>query len=453
MFNPLLLTALSALVTSPVAEPQLRAPVTLILGDPTGIVWSGLEPGETVRIHGLRRTTALRFQNGQREEAPVLLHAWADYRAGADGQVILDQSPARSGTYEGLDGNGLLWSGWPAGDRRLGAGSRADLPIDLLTDERTLLLIPERGGRLLEPRTVPLRSWSDRVRFTELTVERDGVSGVFASLEGAAARPALIQLHGSEGGSMADARARAGRLAERGFAVLALNYVAYGWTGGIAGVEPTLANVPVETIGRARTWLASRPEVASSRIGLIGGSKGAELALVAATVYPWVKAVVGCVPSDAVWAGYGREPRPGELLSSWTVEGRPLPFIAYDRYEDVFSGRATAAEVHVRSRLKSDAAAVEAARIPIQRITAPLLLLSGGKDQVWPSAVMSATIAAEAQRRGAPRVMHLSWPDAGHNICGTGTAPVRETGSDGAADARASGEAFRATLRFLRATL
>lgn len=452
MFS-LLLAALSVSVSSPPGAPPLRAPETLILGDPIGIEWSGLEPGNTVRLHALRRTTATRFENGQRADTPVLLHAWADYRVGNDGQVGPDRSPAIDGTYKGLDANGLLWSGWPAGDSRIGPGSRADLPTDLLTDQRTLLVVPERAGLLLAPRAIPLRSFSDRVRFTELTVDRDGVSGVFATFDGARAQPALIQLHGSEGGSMADARARAGRLAERGFSVLALNYVAYGWTGGIAGVEPTLANVPVEKIDRARSLLDSRPEVASSRIGLIGGSKGAEFALVAATRYPWIKAVVGCVPSDAVWAGYGREPKPGELLSSWTIAGKPLPFIPYDRYEDVFSGKATAAEVHVRSRQKAGEAAVKASLIPIERITAPILLLSGGKDEVWPSAIMSASIAAEAQRRRAPRVTHLSWPDAGHNICGTGTAPVRETGSDGAADAKASGEAFRATLQFLRATL
>jgi dienelactone hydrolase len=84
---------------------------------------------------------------------------------------------------------------------------------------------------------------------------------------------------------MASARAWSGRMAERGFASIAVNYVAYSWTGGIAGVPTTFTNLPVELLDRARNWLASRPEADATRIAMIGGPKGAELALIGASLF------------------------------------------------------------------------------------------------------------------------------------------------------------------------
>jgi dienelactone hydrolase len=239
--------------------------------------------------------------------------------------------------------------------------------------------------------------------------------------------------------------------AERGFAALALNYVAYPVTGGLPGVPATFTNLPVEILDQARSWLAGRPEADAARIGLVGSSKGAELALVGASRLGWVKATVACVPSDLVWAGYGRAPAPGELLSSWSFEGKPLPFIAYDRYEEVFSGRVTAAQVHVRSRAAAPPAAIAAARIPVDRIVGPVLLLGGGRDEVWPSLAMSRNIQAAYRGSGRGILIEVGeYPEAGHTICGTGATPGRADGNDGAATARASGAAFERTLAFLR---
>lgn len=443
----LLLTGLSGPAG---ASPRLVTPEAIILGEESRLRIEGLSPGTTVRLHALRRSVLFGFKDGKQVETPVVVQAWADYRADPAGSVAMDGAVPVAGSYGGADRNGLFWSGWPLGDARLGAARRSDLAALAPTDLRTLVLVPEVSGQLLAPVSVRLRSFGERISFTDLTVAEHGVSGVLAVPNGAGKVPALIQLHGSEGGSMAGARGRAGVLAERGFAVLALNYVAYSYVGGgIPGVEPTLANVPVETIDRARRFLATRPEVRADRIGLIGVSKGAELTLVAAAYFPWVKAAVACVPSDIVWAGYGREPRPGELLSSWTWRGVPLPFVPYDRYEDVFSGKATAAEVHARSRAKAEAAMVAASRIRVERIRAPVLLIGGGKDQVWPSAPMTEAVKQRMGRRAEA----LVFPDGSHNICGTGAATQREDGEDSAADAIASGTAFRRTIAFLREKL
>lgn len=444
----------TAAPAQPEMAPRVIAPSHIIAGDPTTLTISDVAPGERIRIHAFRRTTVSITQDGRRVERPVTTHAWADYRADASGSVALDTAPPLAGTYTGSDPNGLLWSGWPIGDARLGEARRAELDADAAAEPGQLVLRVERNGRLGDPVTVRIRGFSDRVRFTELEVARDGVSGVFAAPEGASRLPTLILLHGSEGGSMAAARAWSGRMAERGFAALALNYVAYAWTGGISGVPTTFTNLPVELLGKARTWIASRAEAHSGWIALVGGSKGAELALVGASRYAWVTATVACVPSDVVWAGYGRQPAPGELLSSWSFQGRPLPFIPYDRYEEVFNGRATAAQVHVRSRTAAPPAVVAASRIPVGQIAGPVLLLGAGRDEVWPSLAMSRNIRAAYRRSGRSKLLEVGeYSEAGHNICGTGAIPARADGRDGGSTARATGAAFRKTLNFLEARL
>lgn len=67
-----------------------------------------------------------------------------------------------------------------------------------------------------------------------------------------------------------------------------------------------------------------------------------------------------------------------------------------------------------RDNLK-DQGVVEAAAIPVERIEGPVLLISGGNDQVWPAESLSdlAMAGIERRRRPYPRV-HLKCPKAGH---------------------------------------
>ncbi|MDT7933069.1 MAG: acyl-CoA thioester hydrolase/BAAT C-terminal domain-containing protein [Sphingomonadaceae bacterium] len=75
-----------------------------------------------------------------------------------------------------------------------------------------------------------------------------------------------------------------------------------------------------------REWLKAQPEADANRIGLWGASKGAEFALIAASRYDWVKAVVAVVPSDVVWEGWGGS---GPATASFAFDGRPLAFEPY----------------------------------------------------------------------------------------------------------------------------
>ncbi|HXR15466.1 MAG TPA: dienelactone hydrolase family protein [Terriglobales bacterium] len=105
--------------------------------------------------------------------------------------------------------------------------------------------------------------------------------------------PAVIGLHGSGGGhaSMADP---AGLLAERGIAVYVLHYFDRTGTTEIDGLQTIFRHFPVwmKTLWDAVSFVARQPQVDPERIGLLGFSLGAYLALSASAIDSRVQAVV-----------------------------------------------------------------------------------------------------------------------------------------------------------------
>lgn len=105
--------------------------------------------------------------------------------------------------------------------------------------------------------------------------------------------PAVIGLHGSGGGhaSMADP---AILLAEHGFAVYVLHYFDRTGTTEIDGLQTIFRHFPVwmKTLWDAVSFVARQPHIDPDRIGLLGFSLGAYLALSASAIDSRIQAVV-----------------------------------------------------------------------------------------------------------------------------------------------------------------
>jgi carboxymethylenebutenolidase len=105
--------------------------------------------------------------------------------------------------------------------------------------------------------------------------------------------PAVIGLHGS-GGGHARMAAHARLLAEQGFAVYIPHYFDRTGTTGLADKATAVRNFPAwgKALWDAITFVERQEAVDGGRIGLLGFSLGAYLAMSVAVVDPRVRAVV-----------------------------------------------------------------------------------------------------------------------------------------------------------------
>ncbi len=330
--------------------------------------------------------------------------------------------------------------------------------------DTVISLVPGRLALRLYWRGHLVDSLEFAIRSSLPTLERRWIAqgdfaGAFVKPAGPGPFPALLVLHGSEGGDSTTARILAEGFANHGYATFAVTY--FAWQNAIPTVSSALANIPLEMLDHARDWLGAQSGVDTSRTIVWGASKGAELALMIASHRTWPKAVVACVPSDVVWTGFGREPHAGERMSSWSDGGVPFPFVPYDRYDESLQGKITARTAHDRSRvLFSDS--VAPARIPVERIRAPLLLLGSDRDEVWASGDMTRSIVARRAAAGlAGTTESLTRAESGHGVCGVPSTPWKlyersyptDTPPSARATAEAGAENWQLTLDFLRRRL
>lgn len=245
---------------------------------------------------------------------------------------------------------------------------------------------------------------------------------------------AVLLLAGSSGRIE---RERADLLAVHGARVRAVR-----WFGG-AGQRPAPHEVPLELFVEQIEELRSRSE----RVAVFGTSFGAEAALSAAC-HTTVDAVIAVAPSSVVWAGV----LDGSWSSHWSHQGEPLPFVPFTAdwrpEEEPPSFRSLYEE-----SLRRFPEAAASARIPVERITADVLLVAGGDDRVWPADAFAASIVAAREAHGLSTTV-VSQPDAGHRIILPGESPASggirmARGGSPRADAVLGSAAWQHVIRLL----
>lgn len=237
---------------------------------------------------------------------------------------------------------------------------------------------------------------------TVTTVNDTGLVAKFYLPKTSGKHPAVIVIGGSEGGIKGTDR-WGEPLAERGYAVLPLAYF------GAEKLPPQLEEIPLEYFKKAIDWLRANPAVDRKRIALVGASRGGEAALLIASTYPQIKAVVAGVPSHVVWQSLNFKEQ--TVKSSWMLGGKPVPFVPYN-YDAPFT---TMLDMFLRSLQQK--AAVEAAIIPVEKIKGPILIISGKDDQLWASSLMCDFVVERLRnKRFRFTYEHLSYENAGHAI-------------------------------------
>ena len=376
-------------------------PSVALYGEPFSWQVTGLRPGEQVTVTAVST-----------DARKVVWESQAIFEADSRGAVDLAARAPVVGGYQGADIFGLLWSMKPA---KPDAGKPIGYRESGVNGWTVELKAVSAGGSTSSTRfrCVWQRPGEGLVR---VPLEQEGVSGFLYYPAQGGPFPGVIILGGSEGG-LFEPRARA--LAANGFAALTLAYFGY------PGQPEELVDVPLETVERAIAWIKAHPKVKGDRVGLVGGSKGGELALLAATRSNDLRAVVALTPAAHAWEGhtlrfFSPDYKP---VSSWSLAGKPLPYVPFkvspEDKEKEKNGELPSFVPFFRDGLaQADAATVAQAAIPVERIKAPILLVSGTDDRIWPAEEFCATIVARLKEAGFPHeVKHVSIAGGGHMSC------------------------------------
>ena len=414
------------------ADVVLDVPREISFYDPPPIRISGLEP-----LHPVTLRVSSADRDGEIQTSTTR------FMPGSDG-VVDTRTSVANGDYDGIDPMGPFWS--------MRGKGRNLLPLTGPV-ETTIEVLDGRGEKKLAGTTIARTVLPADVRVTELRRPAAKFAGRFYSRGGLEKRPAVLTLTGSLGGI--DERV-APYLASHGYEVLALAYFHF------EGLPDDLLEVPLEYFRDALEWLRTQPSVDSSRIAVTGTSKGAEAALLVAASYPdLVRAVVAIVPTHVVWEGFDARSRfggdrqyasPGR--SSWSIEGKPLPFVARVVSEARRKNPPPFASLDVYElalRQPVDDGAV----IPVERIRGGVFLAAGGDDIVWPSLAMARAVEKrlKAKRFRFPVVLR-EYPLAGHQIGPRGyRVPSPPAGGTAFDTAQAGADAWTRALEFLKANL
>ncbi len=226
---------------------------------------------------------------------------------------------------------------------------------------------------------------------TETLPARHGQVDVQLYARDGAPRPLLVGLGGSEGGNAWTRgmwKTQRERFLDQGYAMLAVGYF------GTPNSPEHLDRISLDAIHDAILKAAKDPRVNGQCIGLIGGSRGGELALLLASHYADISAVIAIVPGSAVF------PALTDALTTpgFSLHDKPLPFVPFP-----WSATPNLLVHDLRGafdKMVSNTPAMEAAAIPVERINGPVYFVSASQDEFWPSREMSDAMMARLKQHG-----------------------------------------------------
>lgn len=202
-------------------------------------------------------------------------------------------------------------------------------------------------------------------------------------------QPLIVGLGGSEGGNAWSSdywKPTRDKFIEQGYAFLAIGYF------GAPGTPAILDKIALEDVYNAIMEAAKNSQINKDKIAIVGGSRGADLALLLGSYYNDIRCVVGIVPSHAVFPGHTQEFN----SSCWTFGGKELPFIPVNEAAVPFLMKRDLR--HAFEAMLQDTIAEQQALIPVEKINGPVFLLSASEDEICPSSPMSEKMIARLKQ-------------------------------------------------------
>lgn len=403
------------------------------------------------------------FVSGAKPYAKITLQArttragkdWqaaAVLEADAEGKIDLTNTAPLEGDYSCIAAMGLIWA-----QHHDEAGMLPMFHQDLSQPLETILTASCGDDETIATASMVQLLMAEGV--TREIVQADGLVGVLYRAAGSAPAPAVMIMNGSGGGIN---EPRAALYASRGYHALALGYF------GAPGLPKYISNTALEYFANGLDWLRANVQPKNDFVAISGQSRGGELVLLLGSLFPQkVSAVIGYVPSAFVHGGQAAsDPAIGRDGPCWLFEGKPLVhiwdnnrFASWKPYDEGAEPRRNSDAM--RTAL-ADPQAMRKARIAVENIAGPVLLISGGDDGAWPSDYYSLLVQSSLLAANHPYAVEwYNHPQAGHSILFpfvpatqiVHAHPVSGTlttmGGNAQVNAQANQQSWQAVLEFL----
>lgn len=225
--------------------------------------------------------------------------------------------------------------------------------------------------------------------FSQITLETPNVESKLYLGKGSN-QPLIVGLGGSEGGNAWTSnywKKTRDEFIEKGYAFLAIGYF------GAKGTPDTLQKIAIEDVHNAIEVAIRNKKINKRKIAIVGGSRGADLALLLGSYYKDIKCVVGIVASNVTFPGNTNH----FTTSTWTYHKKELPFVPVNEEAVPFLKKGDLRGTF--EAMLKDTIAEEKALIKVENINGPILLLSATKDQICPSTPMAEKMIARLKTK------------------------------------------------------
>ncbi len=350
-----------------------------------------------IQINGLKPFEIGTLKLSVTDSKKIVWESTACFKANENGEINpKNQAPLENSSYNGIHSMGLFWSLKP---EKLNV---FNFDTDLVYK---LSFYTSNNQKLTD--TIIRKTYSNIVDFNIKKVKiRNDLVANFYHDKTYKLRPTIVLLSGS-GGNFQHSKAK--YIAAKGYNVMDLKYF------GTKGLPTTLENIPLEYLHKAINWLKTQSVITSSKIALMGRSKGAEYALIYASKYNDINAVISEVGSSVTWSSKRY------FKSSWKYKGKSLPrakggLLEAIKYLKSSNGKAQNQLPYMLSAF-NNTKRIKESSITIETISCPILLISGENDLQWPSTMMSNQIKVRAEKYNFKYdINHYPYKNAGHQF-------------------------------------
>ena len=235
---------------------------------------------------------------------------------------------------------------------------------------------------------------------------QDGFEGILHNAENGDDR-LIIVIQGLKGLELPEKYAKL--FAEKGYSSLAMSYY------GGEGQKKDMRAIPLEQFEVACNEMKKR---GYQRIGIYGNSKGAGMALLAASVVPDISLVIAASSFGHVMQGTGK-PQDDPCKAMVSYKGQDFPYVKTGKlFSDFLIG--CIRERHVRLLYffdEWDKKGTEENEIPVEKIQGDILLLTSTNDESVPAKRDAELLIKRLERNGFEHgFRHVNSEIGSHNL-------------------------------------